>query len=43
MLKMWMLNVDEDHQELGAILWIRALSIPTWVSPTRNKQEYPWT
>jgi hypothetical protein len=36
---MWMLNVDEDHQELGAILGILALSIPTWVGPTRNNKD----
>jgi len=36
MLKMWMLNVDVDHQELGAILWSFVLSIPTWLSPTQG-------
>ena len=36
---MRMLNVDEDHQELGAILGFVALSISTWVSPTRNNKD----
>ena len=40
-----MLNVEEDHLELGSILVVFILLSPTWVSPTQKEhmQEYLWT